>query len=112
MTANSTRLRHRLWPVPLTLVSVLLAVVLVPAAAASDAGQQAVMSPTSTARPTLRYGSCGPAVVYLQQRLTALRYDLGPVDGVFGYSTLHGVYAFQKVQGISVDGAWKLTPDA
>jgi peptidoglycan hydrolase-like protein with peptidoglycan-binding domain len=112
MTANSTRLRHRLWPVPLTLVSMLLAVVLVPAAAASDAGQQAAMSPTSTARPTLRYGSCGPAVVYLQQRLTALRYDLGPVDGVFGYSTLHGVYAFQKVQGISVDGAWKLTPDA
>jgi hypothetical protein len=46
----------------------------------------------------------GPDVVYLQQRLTALRYDVGSVDGVFGSSTLHGVYAFQKVQGIGVDG--------
>jgi peptidoglycan hydrolase-like protein with peptidoglycan-binding domain len=43
-------------------------------------------------------------VVYLQQRLTGLRYDVGPIDGVFGASTLHGVYAFQKVQGIGVDG--------
>jgi peptidoglycan hydrolase-like protein with peptidoglycan-binding domain len=43
-------------------------------------------------------------VTYLQQRLIALRYDIGSVDGVFGYNTLHGVYAFQKVQGIGVDG--------
>jgi peptidoglycan hydrolase-like protein with peptidoglycan-binding domain len=54
--------------------------------------------------PTLSYGARGSAVVYLQQRLTALHYDVGGVDGVFGYSTLHAVYAFQKVQGISVDG--------
>jgi peptidoglycan hydrolase-like protein with peptidoglycan-binding domain len=43
-------------------------------------------------------------VTYLQQRLIALRYDVGSVDGVFGYNTLHAVYAFQKVQGIGVDG--------
>jgi N-acetylmuramoyl-L-alanine amidase len=59
---------------------------------------------TTTTWPTLRYGVRGSAVVYLQQRLTALRYDVGGVDGTFGYNTLHAVYAFQKVQAISVDG--------
>jgi hypothetical protein len=77
----------------------------VPAAATAVAGgrQPSVVS-TAATRPTLRYGSRGPHVVHLQQRLTALRYDVGPVDGSFGSSTLHGVYAFQKVQGIGVDG--------
>ena len=87
----------------LTILSASLAIGLVPAASAAIGNQQAALAST-TSRPTLRYGSRGPAVVYLQQRLTALRYDVGGVDGVFGYSTLHGVYAFQKVQGISVDG--------
>lgn len=104
MIANIIRLRHLLSLILLTTLTAMLVIVLVPAAAAADASQQAVTSPTSTARPTLRYGSRGAAVVYLQQRLTTLRYDLGPVDGIFGYSTLHGVYAFQKVQRISVDG--------
>jgi hypothetical protein len=31
-------------------------------------------------------------------------FDVGPTDGIFGYSTLHGVYAFQKVKRIGVDG--------
>ena len=56
------------------------------------------------AYPTLQYGARGSAVTYLQQRLVYLRYDVGGVDGVFGNNTLHAVYAFQKVQGISVDG--------
>jgi peptidoglycan hydrolase-like protein with peptidoglycan-binding domain len=76
----------------------------VPAAAAPAGGRQPSVLSTAATRPTLRYGSRGTHVVYLQQRLTALRYDVGPVDGVFGASTLHGVYAFQKVQGIGVDG--------
>jgi hypothetical protein len=59
----------------------------------------------ATTSPVLRLGSRGPAVVRLQQRLTALRYaDVGPVDGVFGTRTLHGVVAFQKTQGIARDG--------
>ncbi|GGK74414.1 L,D-transpeptidase family protein [Mangrovihabitans endophyticus] len=55
-------------------------------------------------RPSVRYGSRGATVRYLQQRLAALRYDVGGVDGVFGTDTLHAVYAFQKVQRIGVDG--------
>ncbi|MBI4941205.1 MAG: murein L,D-transpeptidase [Actinobacteria bacterium] len=58
----------------------------------------------SAARPTVRLGSHGAAVVALQDRLTTLHYDVGPVDGDFGRSTLHGVCAFQKVQGLRVDG--------
>lgn len=103
MHRTSARLGHRRWLLP-TILSVMLALVLVPAATASDAVQRAAVSSTSTAQPTLRYGDRGAAVVSLQRRLTGLRYDVGAVDGIFGYSTLHGVYAFQKVQGIRVDG--------
>src|SRR5690348_5158320 len=60
--------------------------------------------PVSVSHPMLRYGSTGAAVVTLQTSLKALHYDVGSVDGVFGYSTLHGVYTFQKVQRIGVDG--------
>lgn len=73
-------------------------------ATAATASQPLAAAQVAAARPTVKYGSRGSAVTYLQQRLIALRYDVGSVDGVFGSNTLHGVYAFQKVQGISVDG--------
>src|SRR6266536_2699884 len=93
---SSTGARHRPLRslILLTLLSATLAVGLVPTAAAA----------TTTTWPTLRYGARGTAVVYLQQRLTTLHYDVGGVDGIFGYNTLHAVYAFQKVQGTTVDG--------
>jgi len=72
--------------------------------AANLGGDQPSLASAAVTQPTLRYGSRGAAVSYLQQRLTALHYDVGGVDGIFGYSTLHGVYAFQKVQRIGVDG--------
>jgi peptidoglycan hydrolase-like protein with peptidoglycan-binding domain len=104
---NSTGARPRpLLPlILLTVLSAALAIGLIPTAAAAGSRQALVASTTATTTlPTLSYGARGSAVVYLQQRLTALHYDVGGVDGVFGYSTLHAVYAFQKVQGISVDG--------
>lgn len=76
----------------------------VPASRATIPQSTAAVASASVSNPTLREGSTGAAVVRLQQRLTALHYDVGGVDGVFGYSTLHGVYAFQKVQRIGVDG--------
>jgi peptidoglycan hydrolase-like protein with peptidoglycan-binding domain len=88
----------------LVCLSATLVMVPVPAATAPAGGLPASVVSTAATRPTLRYGSRGPDVVYLQQRLTGLRYDVGPIDSVFGASTLHGVYAFQKVQGIGVDG--------
>ena len=58
----------------------------------------------AVAQPRLHSGSRGAAVTRLQRRLRALHYDVGTVDGVFGSETLHAVYAFQKVQGLGIDG--------
>jgi N-acetylmuramoyl-L-alanine amidase len=67
---------------------------------AGSAGSASV----AAARPTLRLGSRGSAVTSLQNRLTALRYDVGGVDGVFGSATFHAVVAFQKVNNLARDG--------
>jgi N-acetylmuramoyl-L-alanine amidase len=78
------------------------------AALALPAGMAPAASPASalaaTAQPVLRLGSRGTAVTTLQRRLASLRYDVGPIDGAFGYSTFHGVIAFQKVNGLVRDG--------
>jgi peptidoglycan hydrolase-like protein with peptidoglycan-binding domain len=49
-------------------------------------------------------------VALLEQRLTALHYDVGTVDDVFDAATGFGVTAFQKVQGLPRTG--RLTQDA
>jgi peptidoglycan hydrolase-like protein with peptidoglycan-binding domain len=72
-----------------------------PAAAAATLSQTSTMA---AAMPVLRQGSRGSAVVTLQRRLVALRYDVGAIDGIFGYSTHHAVVAFQKVNGLVRDG--------
>jgi len=46
----------------------------------------------------------GSDVKALQQRLATLKYYPGPIGGVFGTYTLEAVWAFQEVQGLSVDG--------
>jgi peptidoglycan hydrolase-like protein with peptidoglycan-binding domain len=38
----------------------------------------------------------------VQQRLAALKYYPGAVDGQFGTDTLEAVWAFQEVQGLPV----------
>jgi len=53
---------------------------------------------------SLRVGSDGSPVLALQQRLTALGYWLGGVDGAFGDLTRQAVVAIQKVAGLSRDG--------
>lgn len=53
--------------------------------------------------------SKGVAVLALEQRLDALRYDVGKVDGRFDWQTWQGVVAFQKVNGLSRSG--KVTPE-
>jgi peptidoglycan hydrolase-like protein with peptidoglycan-binding domain len=104
MTTPPRRASPFLSRILLVCLSATLVMVPVPAATALAGGRQPAVVSTAATRPTLRYGSRGTHVVYLQQRLTALRYDVGAIDGIFGASTLHGVYAFQKVQGIGVDG--------
>ncbi len=63
--------------------------------------------PTSVAAltgPVIRLGARGTAVRTLQRRLTALRYWVGPADGVFGEVTQQAVYALQKSARLAPDG--------
>lgn len=53
---------------------------------------------------TLRNGSNGTQVMVLQFLLNAKGYSAGNADGIFGTKTLSAVKAFQKVNGLSVDG--------
>jgi hypothetical protein len=59
---------------------------------------------TQSAKATLKPGSTGPAVLALQQRLSALGYWLGTPNGTFGDSTEQAVWALQKAAGISRTG--------
>jgi peptidoglycan hydrolase-like protein with peptidoglycan-binding domain/predicted chitinase len=52
----------------------------------------------------LRVGSRGPRVVKLQERLAALGFDPGPIDGIFGQDTESAVFDFQQDQGLESDG--------
>lgn len=53
---------------------------------------------------TLRSGSNGPEVSYLQKTLNRNTYPAGKPDGSFGYSTLQATYAFEKTKGLTRDG--------
>ncbi|MGH9182982.1 MAG: L,D-transpeptidase family protein, partial [Acidimicrobiales bacterium] len=62
---------------------------------------------TTEARPDpggLARGAEGVEVAALQRRLAELRFDPGPVDGVFGTATTYAVWAFQKLQGMEPTG--------
>lgn len=65
-------------------------------------------SPSPTATPTdggvLRNGSTGQAVRALQERLKALGYLSGSVDGDYGAATEAAVKEFQRVNGLTADG--------
>ncbi len=53
---------------------------------------------------TLRMGMSGRDVLALQQQLARLHYDVGAINGTFGYDTLHAVVPFQKVNGLERTG--------
>lgn len=57
-------------------------------------------------RPTIRRGSKGTDVAYVQAILQQLGYDLGSagVDGDFGRKTEEAVIAFQRKNGLIADG--------
>jgi hypothetical protein len=59
----------------------------------------------TTTHPTVRYGSQGPAVEELQQKLNADGADPAlEADGIFGPKTRAAVVAFQTKHGLSPDG--------
>lgn len=71
---------------------------------------KALVTPAPTAKPTatpagsLKLGSQGQDVRNVQQKLKALGFYKGNVDGDFGEATEKAVKAFQKQYGLTVDG--------
>jgi len=63
-----------------------------------------VVKPEPVFDPTPRVGSRGPEVLAIEERLAALHYMAGKVDGIFDGATSHGVIAFQKVEGLARNG--------
>ena len=57
-------------------------------------------------KPMLKKGSKGEAVKEMQAILISKGYDLGKwgADGAFGKQTLAAIKAFQKAEGLKVDG--------
>lgn len=53
---------------------------------------------------TYKYGSSGTIVVEIQRRLKAWGYYFGSLDGKYGYNTYLAVRAFQRANGLNVDG--------
>jgi peptidoglycan/xylan/chitin deacetylase (PgdA/CDA1 family)/lipoprotein-anchoring transpeptidase ErfK/SrfK len=53
---------------------------------------------------TVRAGSRGKEVSYLQKTLRDITYPAGASNGSFGYATLQAVYAFEKTHRLTRDG--------
>ena len=66
----------------------------------SHAGAVSAVRTVQVTPRDLRSGMSGPDVLALQRRLAALHYDVGTVDGEFGFDTAHAVVAFQKLNGL------------
>jgi lipoprotein-anchoring transpeptidase ErfK/SrfK len=69
------------------------------------AGVRAATAAYVPAGRVLSLGMHGPAVRSMQQRLAALKYYPGRIDGQFGLNTLEAVWAFKEVQGFPVNFA-------
>ena len=61
-------------------------------------------NPTALTYPTLRRGSKGDKVKYLQYKLLSKFYNPGDIDGIFGSRVDNAVRQFQKDNGLVVDG--------
>ncbi|MEU6710775.1 L,D-transpeptidase family protein [Nonomuraea sp. NPDC046802] len=71
-----------------------------PAAAGALVGPAVTADPVVAPRKTLKLGTKGKSVQWVQRRLTELGYRPGKADGRYGGTTLTAVWAFQKVNGI------------
>ncbi len=64
-------------------------------------------APTTTTTAEVRREATAaiPSVLAMQQRLAELGYDIGTPDGQWGARTTYTLMAFQKVEGLTRDGA-------
>src|SRR5262249_21738209 len=70
----------------------------------NDAQHRSGLSGTAHVRVvqrSVKQGMSGPDVLALQKRLRKLHYDVGAVNGKFGYDTMQAVVAFEKVNDMS-----------
>jgi len=73
-------------------------------------GGSTTSDPTKNVNPfnvptiSLRKGSTGSGVKWLQWQLNYLGYNCGTVDGVFGNNTCIQVKAFQVAKDLEADG--------
>ena len=70
----------------------------------TSSGGGSYYAPTVPDMPMLYRGCTGDAVKTLQDKLNTLGYNSGNVDGIFGAKTYAAVTAFQKANGLGVDG--------
>ena len=70
----------------------------------SSGGGGSYYAPVVPDMPMLYRGCTGDAVKTLQEKLNAKGFDSGNVDGIFGAKTYAAVTAFQKANGLGVDG--------
>lgn len=70
----------------------------------SSGGGGSYYAPVVPDMPMVYWGCTGDAVKTLQEKLNAKGFDSGNVDGIFGAKTYAAVTAFQKANGLGVDG--------
>ena len=70
----------------------------------TSSGGGSYYAPVVPDMPMLYSGCTGDAVKTLQDKLNALGYNSGNVDGIFGAKTYAAVTAFQKANSLGVDG--------
>jgi N-acetylmuramoyl-L-alanine amidase len=75
-----------------------------PAAASPSPAQPSRPTSGATDRPVLRPGMEGPAVTRLQERLRALGFYRGTIDGIFGTQTETAVKQAQRHYNLEPDG--------
>jgi len=66
---------------------------------------EAPATTTTTGAPQKSATASVPQVMAMQQRLAELGYDIGTPDGQWGARTTYSLMAFQKVEGLTRDGA-------
>ena len=69
-----------------------------------SSGGGSYYAPVVPDMPMLYRGCTGDAVKTLQEKLNAKGFDSGNVDGIFGAKTYAAATAFQKANGLGVDG--------
>jgi peptidoglycan hydrolase-like protein with peptidoglycan-binding domain len=80
---------------------------LMPTGSLNDATRAALLPENGSVAPSvlgLSQGATGSPVAALQQALTDVGVNVGPVDGIFGALTAAGLRSYQEGRGISVTG--------